>query len=127
MVKLSTAKEKGRAWETACVLFAQEHGYPLAERRRLSGVEDRGDIAGIPLVVVECKNERTYQPLQWRREADQEAENDRAILGVVWFKKNGLTGAENGEIMMRPDQFFWLLQRAGFVGAQAPEMGEGDD
>lgn len=127
MVKLSTAKAKGRAWETACVLFAKEHGFPLAERRRLSGTEDRGDVAGIPAVVVECKAERTYQPLQWRREADVEADNDHALLGVVWFKKNGMTGAENGEIMMRPDQFFWLLRKAGFVGAQAPEGGEEDD
>ena len=128
MTKLSTAKAKGRAWETACVLFAHQHGFPLAERRRLSGVEDRGDIAGIPLVVIEAKAERTYKPLEWRREADLEAENDGALMGVVWFKKNGKAGAADGEIMIRPDQFFWLLRRAGFKGAEAPATeGETDD
>ena len=46
-------KKAGTAWETLLCEYAREHGYPYAERRAQGGKNDRGDIAGIPGVVIE--------------------------------------------------------------------------
>lgn len=113
-----SAKAKGRAWETACALWLIDHDYyPDAERRRLEGVEDRGDLAGIPGTVIECKNERTYHPQQWLREAEVERLNDGAPVGAVWFKFNGKPNPGDGAILLTPAVFFDLLRRAGHVPA----------
>ena len=45
-MKPSTAKSKGLETESAWVEFLVDNGVPFAERRRLNGVEDRGDISG---------------------------------------------------------------------------------
>lgn len=68
------------------------------ERRARSGAKDRGDISGIRLhsqrVVIECKNEATGKVLrlpQWVGEAQVEAGNDDALVGVVVHKRSGTT------------------------------------
>ena len=47
MANLQYAKAKGREAENAVVEFLRARGYRGAERRRLSGDADKGDIAGI--------------------------------------------------------------------------------
>jgi len=50
---MSAARAKGTAWETAIVGYLRGRGAPHAERRALNGSNDRGDIAGIPGLVIE--------------------------------------------------------------------------
>ena len=83
------SKKRGSAWESSIVAYLIERGWPHVQRRTLQGSKDRGDIAGIPGVVIEAKAERTYHPQQWMREAEVERLNDGAGVGVVWFKLNG--------------------------------------
>lgn len=48
----ASAKAAGRSWESEIVAALQRHGWPHAERRRLEGRHDRGDIAGVVGVVI---------------------------------------------------------------------------
>jgi len=52
------AKAKGRAAENAVVDYLRDTHGIQAERRRLAGSSDLGDIAGWPGVVVEVKSEK---------------------------------------------------------------------
>lgn len=109
------SKAKGRDWETAIVAYLTTHGVPYAERRRLAGQHDKGDIAGLPGVVIEAKNERSYRLPEWVREAETETVNARADFGVVWARQNGKPGAENGFVVMTPSTFMHLLRQAGYL------------
>lgn len=66
------------------------------ERRAKTGAKDKGDIAGVRLygrrVVIECKNEATgkvFHLPQWVDEAQKEAVNDDALVGLVVHKRQG--------------------------------------
>jgi hypothetical protein len=66
------------------------------ERRVTNGARDRGDIGGVRTpsgqrVVIECKNTATLALAAWVREAQVEAVNDSALLGIVVHKKRGTT------------------------------------
>lgn len=110
------AKAKGRTWENDVVEWLIDQGVLHAERRRLAGAADKGDIAGIPGVVIECKHEKAYDPVGWVREAVLEAINAKADIGVVFARQIRRPGAENGLIMMTPGMFMRLLRQAGYVG-----------
>jgi hypothetical protein len=92
---VSAAKAKGTAAETAVVRFLQANGYPHCERRALAGAQDRGDIAGIPGLVVEVKNKAQMQLSTWVDEAKAESDgpdgsgDEWSEAGVVWHKRRG--------------------------------------
>ena len=106
----ATAKQAGTAWETAIVRTLIEHGWPHAERRRLSGQYDRGDIAGIPGIVIEAKNTNRLELAAAVNEANVEALNANAHVGVAWFKRKGKTSPLDGYVVMSGDNFLRLLQ-----------------
>jgi hypothetical protein len=69
------AKARGRETENMVVGYLNDHGYPHAERRRLKGSADQGDITGIPGVVIEVKGDRSNRIREWREETVTEAFN----------------------------------------------------
>ena len=74
---------KGAYWEHRLASYlACELGLPV-ERRVTNGAKDRGDLTGIPFVVVEAKNEKRIDLPGYLREAERERANDGAKLGVV--------------------------------------------
>ena len=83
---MTASKVKGTSWETACVRYLQERGYKV-ERRALQGNKDRGDIAGLPLTVVECKATKALDLAQFSKELVAEMANDEAPMGVVFVKR----------------------------------------
>lgn len=85
------SKAKGTAAEVAVVRYLQEHGFPHVERRALAGVNDRGDVSGLPGCVVEVKSCKKHEPAQWLDELEVEMRNARAYQGVVVFKRRGTT------------------------------------
>lgn len=107
---MSRSKAKGTAAETAVVRFLQAAGFAQAERRTLGGTQDRGDIAGIPGVVIEVKNCARQELPAWVAEAELERDNDRASLGVVWHKRRGTTDPGRWFVTMSGDQFAALLR-----------------
>lgn len=108
------SRAKGTQWETAIVAFLRDHGWPYAERRALSGNLDRGDIAGLPAVVVEAKNAKTINLAGWLDEATVERDNDHADLGAVWIKRRGRLDPGRAYVVVDGDTFVQLLKAAGY-------------
>lgn len=110
MASTRYSKDKGRNFENEVVDYLVGNGFPDAERRRLTGAQDKGDIAGVPLACIEAKHEKSYKLPEWLREANAEAINANVPIGVVWARQNGKTGAGNGFVIMSPDTFMLLLK-----------------
>lgn len=88
---MSASKQKGTAAETAVVRYLQANGFPHVERRALAGVNDRGDISGIPGVVLEVKNCKRIELAGWLDELEAEMTNAGAYIGAVVHKRRGTT------------------------------------
>ena len=84
------------------------------ERRRLSGANDRGDIAGLrhmgQRIVVECKDYGgQLKPGPWVEEAHIEAGNDSALLGIVVAKRRATTDPGSQFVLMTLNDLVALL------------------
>lgn len=112
---MSASKRKGTAWESAIVDYLRANGVPHAERRALGGAKDRGDIAGMPGVVVEAKSAARVELAAWLEEAKAERDNDGAAVGVVWFKRKGKGSAGDGYVLMDGATLMHLLREAGLI------------
>lgn len=60
---------------------------PYAERRALAGVNDRGDLAGVPGVMIECKAEKAIDLAGYMDEVKVQTVNSCAQLGVAVVKR----------------------------------------
>lgn len=111
---MSAQRARGTAWETAIVDYLRASGFPHAERRASNGVRDRGDIAGIPGVVVEAKSVGRLDLATFLGEAETERANAGAAYGIVWAKRKGKTSAAHGYVVMDGAAFTALLRAAGY-------------
>lgn len=109
---MSAARARGTRAETAFVDWLRRH-YPYVERRALNGSSDRGDVAGIPGVVVEVKAAKRMDLPGWLRELDDEMEHDLSDVGFLAVKPVGKTRGEDYYIVCRPDVIVRLLKEAG--------------
>ena len=109
---MSKAKQKGTDGENAVVEALDRAGFTV-ERRALSGMNDKGDIAGLKDVVIEVKKHDSYagKLAGWVEEADTERRNAKATIGVVWHRRKGKAKAEEWFVTMSGDQFINLLRR----------------
>lgn len=80
------SKAKGTTAEREVVRYLQ-NWWPAAERRALSGNKDKGDVAGIPGVVVEVKAAVTQLLPKWQRETLTEMENASARRCMLVVKR----------------------------------------
>ena len=117
---MSASKQRGTKWETAIVAFLRDKGFTHAERRALSGSFDKGDLTGIPGLVVEAKHVARTDLSGWLDEAEQERDNAKADVGVVWMKRRGYTSPGRAYVVMSGDDLVWLLRSAGYGGT--PEV-----
>lgn len=111
---VNRSKAKGTSWESAISAWLRDQGWLYVERRPLSGASDRGDIAGIPGVVIEAKSVKSITLASFLDEAKKERDNDHASLGVAWVKRAGKSSPADGYVVMDGQQFAWLLKEAGF-------------
>lgn len=111
---MSAARRKGTSWETAIVQYLLANGVPHAERRALGGNLDRGDIAGLPGVVIEAKSGALHLA-QWIAEAETERVNDGADFGIVWAKRPGKTSPADGYAILTGAALIELLRAAGYI------------
>lgn len=107
---MSASKAKGTKWETAIVGYLTGQGFPV-ERRALTGSQDKGDIAGLPLVI-EAKNKARTELAAWVDEATTEAANAGVDVGVVWHHRRGKASPGDGFVTMSGATFIKLLQQA---------------
>jgi len=114
------AKAKGRDAENAVVEYLRKQGIP-AERRRLMGVADLGDISGMLGVVIEVKNEKKIRLAGYIEELKQEVDHADQVLhypmpkpgshkGVVVIKKRGTSDAGKWYAVMEFSQAVDLLR-----------------
>lgn len=86
---MSKSKQKGTLAETAVANYLRQFWYSV-ERRVLQGAKDKGDISGIPNVVIEIKNHKTYKLAEWIKETEVERINAEADFGILVVKPNGV-------------------------------------
>ena len=110
----ASAKAAGRSWERDICAYLVKHGWPHAERRRLAGTADKGDVAGIPGLVIEAKNTKSHDLATAVDEANAERDNAGAAYGVAWIKRRGKSDAGKGYVVMDGDTFTALLREAGY-------------
>lgn len=111
---MNRSKQKGTAGETAVVQALVELGWPHAERRALSGIADKGDVAGVAGVCIEVKAEKAYDISGWLKETETEKANANASVGACWFKIRGRTDPMHWGVVMTGAQFVQLLKEAGY-------------
>lgn len=117
---MSASRDKGTAWETAIVNYLREQGAPHAERRALTGNKDRGDITGIPGLVVEAKICRQAEWGEWVNEATKEATNvGPGTIGVVWAHRPRKAHPADGYVVMTGATLVELLTAAGYLDGGA--------
>lgn len=113
---MSANKRKGTAAESAVVAYLQAHGAIHAERRALRGKHDRGDVAGIPGVVIEVKNHAHIDLAAFVDEAEREKWNGMVPeVGVAWIKRRGKGDPGDWYVAMTGDTFAHLLRAAGYL------------
>lgn len=86
---MSKSRAKGTSFESAVVTFLIEHGFPYAERRAMQGKNDRGDIAGVPGFVLECKATARIDLGEFVTETETERKNAGARYGATVIKRRG--------------------------------------
>lgn len=99
------SKAKGTTAEREVVRYLQTW-WPAAERRALSGNKDKGDVAGIPGVVVEVKAAQRLELAKWRRETLDEMGNAGASRCVLVVKRAHKPVRQWDAYM--PGSQFWL-------------------
>lgn len=111
---MSASKAKGSAAERDLVTYLRTAGFPHAERRLAGSAQDRGDLAGIPGVVVEVKNHAATNLAGWVDEAAIEQANDGADYGIVVHKRRGKGSAGEWYATCTVAQMARLLRQAGY-------------
>lgn len=113
----ASAKKAGTAFETSIATYlAEELDSDYIERRRLSGVNDRGDITGVrdargQRLVLELKDYGgRITPGPWVEEAHIEMGNDSAVAGVVVAKRRGTTNPGAQYVLMTVNDLVALIR-----------------
>lgn len=123
---MSRSKDIGTHWESevvACLkrfvrhpptpLLPDPRRWPHVERRALQGSVDKGDISGIPGVMIECKAEKRINLAGYAKEVEDQTRNASADIGVAWVKRPRKARAEDGYVVMSGSMFMKMLAEAG--------------
>ena len=112
MSKQDYSKSKGRDAENAVVEWLKANGFPAAERRRLSGAFDKGDIAGVHNLTVEVKAEKAITLSGYMTELRNEVDNTGDEYGVAIVKKRGTLEVDQWYAVMPAEWFLALFKAA---------------
>lgn len=120
-MKPSTAKAKGAQTETLYVEYLKANGVPNAERRHLSGAQDKGDIAGWCApdgawnICVEVKSGAKLNIQGWLKELDSEIINSQAETGILVVRPKGKPDPADWFVVMRNPLLMKLMEKAGYI------------
>ncbi|MFJ9315783.1 hypothetical protein ACIRN4_16455 [Pimelobacter simplex] len=88
-----SARAAGTRFERSIANALAEHVDDRIDRRVKTGNKDRGDIGGLRYagrrIVIECKDVSRLNLAGWVDEAEIEAGNDDALVGLVVHKRRG--------------------------------------
>jgi hypothetical protein len=99
----------GSEWEQRCVNYMAKNGFPYAERRVKNGPKDRGDLAGVPGVMLEFKAERAYDLAGYMNEVAVEKTNAHAQVGAAVVKRRK-HGVDRAYVVMEFKDFLDLIR-----------------
>lgn len=90
-----SAKAAGARFERVVADYlAEELADDRIDRAPKAGAKDKGDIANVRMgdhkIVIECKDVARMDMPKWVREAQVEAENAGALVGIVVHKRHGV-------------------------------------
>jgi hypothetical protein len=123
-MKPSTAKAKGRATENLLVEHLRAAGWPHAERRRLNGRDDLGDIAGVRGmdgsgrrdICIEVKSGGRIDLAGFLDELRVETRNAAADNGFVAIRPKGKPDPNDWYAVLPLPWLIELLHEAGYAG-----------
>ena len=110
---MNRSKDIGTRAETAATRFAQDHGFPHADRLTMRGAQDRGDVGLCPGVIVEVKggdaarNATDLTIDRWLDETYREREHAGAAVAFLVVQRGGVSGINAGR--------WWAWWRLGWV------------
>ena len=105
---MSKSKARGTAFERRVVDYLIQRGFTNAERRALEGTNDRGDVSGIPGVVIECKDTKRLTLAEWQDETLSEQANARASVAFCVFPRRS-HHIGKAHVLMTFDQVISLI------------------
>ena len=111
----ASAKTAGTRFESLIAGAFAKYIDARIERRTRTGAKDRGDIAGLRTqlgdrIIAECKDYGgRVQVGPWLDEAETERINDDAAIGIVIFKRRGITDPLQQGVLMTVDNLITLL------------------
>lgn len=120
-MKPATAKRKGAETEELFVQYLRSKGIVNAERRHLSGANDKGDIAGwvqrdgSKSVAVEVKSGAQLTIPQWLKELEAEIKNAKADTGCVAVRPKGKPRPEDWFVVIPMERYMALMGEAGYL------------
>ena len=85
------SKIKGTKAEGQAVLFLRRW-WPRAERRALSGAQDKGDVSGTSPFVIEVKNHRAWRTFAWLDELKAEQKHAGEPHGIILARRPNHSG-----------------------------------
>jgi Holliday junction resolvase len=93
-------RRKGSAFECQVVNYLRSAGFPQAAKTLAGASADRGDIQGLPGLVLECKSHRALNLAGWLAEARKEAENAGLTRFAVIAKRRGVADVAEAYAVM---------------------------
>lgn len=106
---VNRSRQKGTAYETEIVNYLRGRGWVHAERRALSGNNDRGDISGLVGVCIECKAAKTHDLPGWLNQLETETANSGADIGLLFIRRRGTSDRSKDYVVMTAHQATKLL------------------
>jgi hypothetical protein len=101
----ASPRAKGNRFENGVVDYLRGAGFPQAARCLAGATADRGDISGVPGIVLECKNANRLDLAGWMAEARREAENAGLPRFAVIGKRRGIADVAESYAVVP----LWLL------------------
>jgi hypothetical protein len=116
---VTKSRARGTAAESGVTNFLRDTAFPHAERRRLRGVRDWGDIITTPELVIEVKGGDAAKQASlndiaaWMIETETERQNADADYGLLVVQRRGASPARAGAWRAFLPSWAW----AGLLGA----------
>lgn len=112
----ASAKAAGATFERIVADYLAANVSDVIDRKVRTGSKDTGDIGGVRLrghrIVIEAKNSTRTDLAGWIAEAQLEAENDGAAVGVIAHKRHGVGAPGRQWVTMTLADFAWILAEA---------------
>ena len=113
----ASARKAGTSFERLVADYFRDHWDDRVDRRVKTGSLDKGDISNFRVngfrVVVECKDETQYDFNGAVNEAQQEALNDNALVGIAVVKRHKRGQPEDQFVALTLGDFLSLLRATG--------------